>query len=146
MGYHVHILRTKNGAPDPISEEEISSAISGEPELHFTGNCVERNKQFFLSYDNGELWLKNPEERDMIEMVSIAEKIGARVRGDELETYTSTGQAYIHKDDEQLVLETEKLNANMRRDTKRRQYLLNICIFGSFSLFLIVFNYLGWLS
>lgn len=121
MGYHVSILRrTRDGQPHPITKSEIESFIHSLP-----GSSIhpdERNKNIlnivisksgkevsWLTFsDDGELWAKNPEEAEIQVMIDIASQLGARVRGDEYETYISPSETYFDKND---LVEKEKAEA-----------------------------------
>lgn len=108
MGYHVTILRTEAGVRLPITEDEVRRAIVpmagrldiipdakdwcvGQPELGAESEA--------LWMDDGELWAKNPSEPFVALMIELAGYLGARVRGDEGETYRSLEDVYIHPDD-----------------------------------------------
>ena len=46
------------------------------------------------------MWTKNPDDGALERMIALAGVLGARVRGDEGETYRSPDDAYAHPDDE----------------------------------------------
>ncbi len=109
MGYHVTILRTEAGIRQPITEDEVRRAIvpmAGRFEI-FPGT-----KEFWLHQpalgdeseilvvEDDELWAKNPSDRFLELMIELAGYLGARVRGDEWETYRSLDDTYIHPDDQ----------------------------------------------
>jgi len=62
--------------------------------------------------DEGKLWVKNPSASFLATMIELAEKLSARVRGDEFETYRSPDETYEHPDDLELI--------NARNMTLRR--------------------------
>lgn len=121
MGYHVSILRrTRDGQLHPITKSEIESLIESLP-----GSSIHpdvRNKNIlniviskggkevsWLTFNNeGELWAKNPEEAEIQVMIDIASQLGARVRGDDFETYISPSKTYFDKND---LNEKEKAEA-----------------------------------
>jgi hypothetical protein len=53
-----------------------------------------------LWFGDGELWTKNPDDAALERMIALAGALGARVRGDEGETYRAPDDAYAHPDDE----------------------------------------------
>jgi hypothetical protein len=108
VGYHVAIVRT--GAGKPIREDEIVAIVEGK-----LGFAVERDaagsikqvsrESFLLLYDGAELWAKTPSRAALKSMVEIAQALGegARVRGDEGETYETADRTYTHPDDADVV-------------------------------------------
>jgi len=118
MGYHVSILRT-GGTNKEISEEEIVSVVQGK-----FGFILERDKtgsikqafreiageEIVLYYDQIELWAKDPSDTALKIMIDLAGALGngARVRGDEGETYKSLTSTYYHEDD--ACLREQKLD------------------------------------
>ena len=56
-------------------------------------------ESFVLYLSDGELWTSNPDESMLSQMVALASALGARVRGDELETYNSDLTSFTHPDD-----------------------------------------------
>lgn len=108
MGYHVTILRTEAGVRQPITEDEVRSAIvpmAGRLEIipgakeWCLGQPGLGDDSEALWLDDGELWTKNPSEPFVALMIELAGYLGARVRGDEGETYRSLDDVYIHPDD-----------------------------------------------
>ncbi len=146
MGYHVTILKTEAGEPISLTREVILKGIKNFPKFTFVDNTVYRNGEFFLDYSNGELWLKNPDEKDLEDMISIANNIGARVRGDEYETYESCERFFIHPDDEVLVEKAKVESESIRKKTKRNQFILNASIFSFFLCLVFFFKFMGWLE
>lgn len=129
MGYHVTILRTEAGRQQPITEDEVRRAIvpmAGRFEV-FSGT-----KQFWLHQpalgddseilvlSDGELWAKTPGEPFVALMIELAGYLGARVRGDEWETYRSVDDTYLHPDDE-----VERDLAHTRRDGQAESGLVH---------------------
>lgn len=115
MSYHVAIMRTRAGAPHPLSKEEVLAAAPAHPEVRCEvssdGELTVVLRQAdpespVLWFQDGELWTKNPDEETLAFMVSFASTLGARVRGDELETYRTAQEAYLHPDDAKLVQAT----------------------------------------
>lgn len=106
MGYHVAILRTANGAQLPIELDEAKSAAqalgwtfdAAGPAFDLDtpqGTCT-------LHHDDGELWVKTPDDWVLPHMIALATALKARVRGDDLETYETPDRWYTHPDDEAL--------------------------------------------
>lgn len=119
MGYHVTILRSQNGQISPISKSEIESLIGSFPGSNIAPD--KRNKDIlniviskggkevsWLTFDDGELWTKNPEGEEIQVMIDIASQLGARVRGDEFETYISPSETYFDQYD---LIEKQKAEA-----------------------------------
>lgn len=133
MGYHVSIVRTRDGQQIPITEDEILSAINGSS--IFKADRDVRNKFIVtittgnhpppgLWHSDGELWIKNPDDQTVDRMCELAEILGARVRGDELETYRSSSYVYFHPDDEAV----RTLNYSTARDTARKSTRTNLIL------------------
>lgn len=113
MGYHVAIIRTKAGAPHPITRDEVLRALpalngrlaqhAGRPgELDLVDPAKGEASELLL-FHGGELWADTPGDDFIALMIALADQMGARVRGDELETYRSVDDAYSHPDDAQLI-------------------------------------------
>ena len=146
MGYHVAIVRTNGEDVSPLSEHEITEAAKESAVLSFDGEFLFKRGDVFLSFSNGELWLKNPGESEIEDMVALASKLKARVRGDELETYRSATESYTHPDDARLLASLQLQTKALKAATKRRQWLLNGSVLAFFVLLIVVFKILGWLG
>lgn len=113
MGYHVTILRTKAGRPDPISPDEVVRALASmggrlavDPDVPQAMQLVEPAKgelSELLFMDDGELWAKSPSDGFVALMIELADLLGARVRGDEFETYRAYDDVYVHPDDAEVA-------------------------------------------
>jgi len=82
MGYEAHITRRKSwsDADGPaITEREWLSQIGDDPDLAS------------LRWNDGNLDAKNPDQRLIRKMVSIAAALSATVQGDDGESYNSAG-------------------------------------------------------
>jgi hypothetical protein len=113
MGYLVSIVRT--GGPErKIRQEEIVSVVEGkfgfELERDDSGTIVQASREadgeeVVIFYDGSELWTKNPSEWSLGVMIEVAAVLGngARVRGDEGETYENVTKTYTHPDDAKLI-------------------------------------------
>jgi hypothetical protein len=109
MGYHVTILRTGAGIRQAITEDEVRRAIvpmagrfgifPGTEEFWLYQPALGDASEILVLSD-GELWTKSPGEPFVELMIELAGYLGARVRGDELETYRSLEEVYIHPDDQ----------------------------------------------
>jgi hypothetical protein len=109
MGYHVTILRTGAGIRQPITEDEVRRAIvpmagrfeifPGTEEFSLYQPALGDASEILVLSD-GELWTKSPGEPFVELMIELAAYLGARVRGEELETYRSLEEVYIHPDDQ----------------------------------------------
>lgn len=61
-----------------------------------SGNCS-------LWHSDGELWTRLDDLWVIEPMLEMARELGARVRGDEFETYATPDQTYAHPDDKRLA-------------------------------------------
>lgn len=111
MGYHVTILRSRAGRPAPIGRAELEKAVAATSDLTATPRGEELEIAFsaeggsspLLIWADGEVWTSNPDERTLQVMLELADSLGARVRGDELETYRSVKETFVHPDDRETV-------------------------------------------
>jgi hypothetical protein len=137
MGYHVSILRSSNSQLRAIALDEArvaASALGGKfkkqpPRFEFTVG----EKTSTLWHSDGELWTKTPDEQEIGLMLALAAKLGARVRGDEYETYISPEDTYSHPDDVALQKDGEAKSLEMlRRDPfspqKMRYYIIGFFV------------------
>jgi hypothetical protein len=109
MGYHVTILRTENGQPRLIARAELDALVASSPDYRLRSDSLGKlelvaardgAEVLRLYFQNGALWTKNPDEASLQIMLNIADQLGARVRGDELETYRTLDDTFIHPDDQ----------------------------------------------
>lgn len=140
MGYHVYILRTK-GIRQPISEAEVRRAIvpmagrfevfpHGEEFWLYQPALGEESEILILDKDEGELWAKTPGETFTALMIELAGYLGARVRGEELETYLSLDDVYIHPDDQaewDLAYSPEARRLTRSRAARQTRHRLAMC-------------------
>ena len=98
MGYHVTILRTAGGRQLPIGLDELRRALvpmagrlalfPRDGELWLVRPELGEESDILIVEDE-EIWAKGPGEEMLALMIELAGHLGARVRGDELETYRS---------------------------------------------------------
>ena len=150
MGYHVEILRTQGDQLLPISKNELESLVSCTPNLRIEESMLGEADLLFLQGDreicrltlqHGRLWTKNPEEEEMLAMLDIAPKLNARVRGDELETYRSLHEYYVHPDDEKALRKLKEESSRSIKISHRKTIIINAIIFGIFILIALIFTY-----
>ncbi len=141
MGYHVSIIRSQAGQPIAITEDEIRSALQDSPLFRTAEDAqgefiveivVGESPHPCLWITDGELWTKNPDDEIVDAMCVLARRLGGRVRGDELETYKSSSDFYLHPDDVVLRQEADLLTKETIRETRRKSALLNWYIAGFF--------------
>jgi hypothetical protein len=111
MGYELHITRAENwweSQDTPIPLADWRALVREDPELEETGVAEASTPEGRLRYENqglsvwsahpgGErVWfdwrdgcviVKNPDEPVIAKMISVAERLGARVQGDDGELY-----------------------------------------------------------
>jgi hypothetical protein len=105
MGYDVHITRAESWAENEdaaITLEEWECCVERDPELMpdpdngmpmavWTAHPDGDEARPWLSWDNGNITTKNPDEALLEKMLSIAESLDAKVQGDDGEEYPLTG-------------------------------------------------------
>lgn len=145
MGYHVAILRTRNGQRIPITENEVDSLVAS-----LSGSRIkldERNKNVlnvviakdgkdvsWLAFQDGRLWTKNPEENEIQVMIDIAKQLDARVRGDEFETFRTPTETFPHPDDRLDIQRAEESAKRLRKTARSKQLRLNLALILIFLL------------
>jgi hypothetical protein len=103
MGYHLTILRSspQGSIPIPLAEAKLAALelgwIYADQPPTFTrhtgqGDCT-------LWHQDGELWTSDPETWEICHLLILAEVLGARLRGDENETYETPDRTWSHPDD-----------------------------------------------
>ncbi|RLP52931.1 MAG: hypothetical protein D6160_18135 [Ketobacter sp.] len=149
MSYHLTIVRSKGKKQDLVSEQEIFDLINQDSRYSFEdkGNYLNIKKtpkfgeDYYFIYQNGELWIKNPEPAHIEQFIELANILGGRVRGDELETYKAANETYFHPDDKSLIEQAKQISRSTKRRRNKRQILINGGIFAFFlvlALFVIV--------
>lgn len=96
----------------PIGEADVRQAVirmagrlelmPGKPGLWLYQPALGDESEIVI-VDDGELWASNPSEPLLALMIELAGYLDARVRGDELETYRTVDDTYIHPDDRELA-------------------------------------------
>ncbi|MBQ5947551.1 hypothetical protein [Massilia sp. ST3] len=126
MGYHLTILRSTSDGVIPIALGEAKLAASGlgwrfhdDPpgftRVAHAGSCT-------VWHQDGELWTSSPDEAHLPHLVLLAEVLGARLRGDEFETYDSSAATYSHPHDlrlkQEAIAASEALLAPLQREQR----------------------------
>jgi len=146
MGYHVTILRTKNGKQEKILLSEVKDAIIAMPELKMKAGTrgyfeislsTQRDKEIILLWQNGEIWTKNPDDKTMQIMLNLAKRLNARVRGDDFETYKTPNESYKHQDDLAAIHSSQQI-VHM---TKKKLWLLRSAIIMFFVILGLLMSY-----
>lgn len=115
MGYDLHITRAQDWTDSesiPITGAEWKALVASDPQLELIGAAEAAAPDGVLRYENPglarwsghttdeEVWfdlrqgrvvVKNPDEATIAKMVAVASALGARVVGDDGETYDSSG-------------------------------------------------------
>lgn len=147
MSYHVAVLRTAGKRKLPIMKEEVAHAVAQVGEMRLVHDpegksVVEiiRNGEAIaaLALDRGELWAKNPDRETLQSMLSLADILQARVRGDEFETYRTPDEVYEHPDDRAEKQQAQQAGRDLARRARLNQWVLNVCIFGFFLLLALI--------
>jgi hypothetical protein len=104
-GYKVHITRAEHWAKNEgceIPASEWHDLVKGDPELrlacangpHFAvWNTNAGQPGGWLDWNNGNITTKTPDEQLLAKMIEIAERLGAKVQGDDGELYHSLIEA-----------------------------------------------------
>ena len=102
MGYDFHITRAEHwpeNAGHEISESEWHDVGVNDRDLRFAGYNGEHfaiwdahpnHDEAWLDWDNGNVTTKNPDEPLLRKMTEIAERLNAKVQGDDGELYDPT--------------------------------------------------------
>ena len=153
MGYYLTILKTDGRQQVPITIDEVESAVAN---LHGwkldRDNCtVDYSRvgtdSFYMNYspDPGELWQKASEHlcsnASMTQLLALANALSARLRGDEMETYRTSSQTYIHPDDLQDIRQQEILSKNLLQSHNKRKLIWDVFRLVVLMLCVILFIY-----
>lgn len=104
MGYDLHVTRADDWADNKgheISVDEWLRFVGEDPELRLAGyngpyfalwSGPSKYRDPWLDWHAGNLYSKNPDKAIVEKMLQIAERLGARVQGDDGEFYEDTSQ------------------------------------------------------
>lgn len=150
MGYHVSIMRTSGKKQIPIFREEVEAIGRAHPLWTYKedeGALVlnDGDERVELWFSDGEIWTKNPTEATIEQMLRVAEHLKARVRGDELETYRSPADTYLHPDDAEMHTKSRAEVEIIIRKTHIKSFVVHSAIFFFVGLILL-FKHLGWIE
>lgn len=151
MGYHLTIVRTNGEKADSISQEEVLSVIEADNSFSYEdcGEYLNLKKEdelgneYYFVCQNGSILVKNPTRNHIVAMISLANKLNGRVRGDEFETYVTPEETIIHHDDEQLIKEINIVTSTTIKHRKKRKYLVNGILFLFVFSMALLFGYLN---
>jgi hypothetical protein len=121
---------------------ELSIASTSQDTLELAFSTTAGSK-VLLIWQDGEIWTRNPELETLTEMIVLAHRLQARVRGDEFETYRSPGDTYRHPDDAGAIEAANRETERVIKSTRLRQWKLNASIFGAFLLLALLTAYLS---
>ncbi|AKJ29208.1 hypothetical protein AAW51_2517 [Caldimonas brevitalea] len=96
-----------------------------------------------LWYENGELWTERPEPWMLEALLDLAKRLGARVRGDEFETYETVDRTYFHPDGIQARGDAERESKAMLADHLKTQRIIRIGIIGCFAALAAAAYFIG---
>jgi hypothetical protein len=123
MGHYLHITRREDwyDKGHDISADEWLSYVESDPEL----SIDEINGKYFadwkddgwLDWHRGEIYTKNPRKKLVEKMIQIANRLDAKVQGDEGEVYTDPSQV---SDDEEVELLLQRLGSARKQSWWRR--------------------------
>lgn len=148
MGYHVNILRLSGQVEELFTRAEIDALVKSDPSLSAIEDekgyvTIERDlsvagaENAYLFFHKGMLWAKNPQRSSLQLMLDIADKLGARVRGDENETYITPDETMMHPDDAPLFQEEA---ARRKRENLHSRKVKLLVMLGA----IILFSLLGF--
>ena len=102
MGYDIHITRSADWIENngqEIPEAEWQAVVEADPEMRFLGDTAPNYplaaewlghpqlQSVWFDYADGNITVKSPDERTLNKMQQIAQKLDARVQGQEREFY-----------------------------------------------------------
>jgi len=151
MSYHVTIVRTKGRLQEAISKDEVLALAASRDDLVL--NEAEGGKLYIsiaqkgasspiLVWQQGEIWTKTPDDETLQLMIDLARGLNARVRGEELETYSTPDHTYLHPDDIETSEKATQYTRLLVRQTRRRRWVVHGLIFGIMVLLGLVVAYL----
>jgi hypothetical protein len=97
VGYDLHITRRDNwfDAGDDISADEWLKYVESDPDLSIdesNGKYFAIWKEDWLDWSRGEIYTKDPRRNLIEKMIQIANRLNAKVQGDEGEIYVDGSQ------------------------------------------------------
>ena len=150
MGYHVTILRTDQGKLIPISYSEevvsVTSSIDGWRYVEFPPTFEFRSKVIHArcgtkTEKSGQkkpggmaTWCDGP----------LTKRLNARVRGDELETYSTESETYQHPDDKSEIDSQTEESRKYKKRAKIRSILFRA--YQLVTLSVLFYFAMKWLS
>lgn len=143
MGYHISIVRKSGRKIKPIAKEEWEQLVASSPDLSFEQTedgikavAWKRNDEIkgWLDWCDGEIWTNTPENDLVQKMIEIAEKLNARVRGDEGEYYRSTDKTYYDPVEKEEREKDDEYTRKIIRETRRKNMLIRGIVFIIFML------------
>ena len=151
MSYHVAILRTEGGRAIPITKEEVLKLAAAFPAWRYDEDqdalvSLEGAEAPALWFSDGELWTKNPSRETLEAMLQFAKYIRGRVRGDELETYRTPTESYLHPDDATAKAESDAYGQALVRRMRIKQWTFNALLLGGFVAVILFLKRMGFLE
>lgn len=151
MGYHVRILRRQNGNKVPIKRSDIEAVVSASANLRIEPPRSAAEELYlvitqdgkdisWLPLQQGELWTKNPDQDELQAMINVARLLGARVRGDEFETYRSVNDTYFDLADSEERAKAQQESERLLRPLRRQESRIRLFII----LFFMVLGIIGF--
>lgn len=121
MGYDFHITRRDNWYDEgaDISSDEWLKYVGSDPELSIdesNGNYFAIWNEDWLDWRRGEIFTKNPRRNLIEKLIQIANRLNAKVQGDEGEIYIDGSQV---PDDEETERNLELIR--QRLSSARKQ-------------------------
>ncbi len=144
MGYHVAIIRTSGEENDSITLAELQDHSARNSD--WTLETTESHPSYTYTgatpltcwLTDGELWTTNPDEEGLKIMLGLASDLGARVRGDEFETYNDDLTTYNHPDDVKAKGQAAESGEELMRKARKRQWKLNLSIASFFIVIALI--------
>lgn len=152
MGYHVAIVRTAGAKQIPLTRAEIMGLPITFPDWRYDAEqealieVVGGDDAPALWASEGELWTKNPSDATLAAMISFATHLGARVRGDEMETYRTVEDSYVHPDDARAVSALKRESGRDFWRWRLKQWAFNAVLLGTFASLIIILKKIGFLE